>query len=186
MLQQEEGLGQFKELLNNSPQYEQRTILTSVLKMISKRYLTAAPPLEQEQWWKTDAPLVSASARLILIVLDGNSTRRTFLISWLTSSTGAGSGETVGIRRAVIAALAEKRDDLEMVLEKSIAQFGDQLYIKHTPILQQEGMYKVEVNIVNKANLVISTYASSAPRSGLRSSHKSCAPTYASEIGPIS
>lgn len=108
--------------------------------MISKRHLTAVPPIGNEQWWKSDASLVSASAGLISVVLDRNSTRRSSLISWLTSSSGAGSGESVGIRRAAITALSDEKDDLETVLEKSIAQFGDQLYIKHTPILQQEGM----------------------------------------------
>jgi hypothetical protein len=28
------------------------------------------------------------------------------------------------------------------VLEKSLGQFGDQLYIKHSPMLQQEGQYQ--------------------------------------------
>ncbi len=35
--------------------------------------------------------------------------------------------------------LADDKEAITTVLEKSIGQFGDQLYIKHTPILQQEG-----------------------------------------------
>jgi hypothetical protein len=31
-------------------------------------------------------------------------------------------------------------DSLQEVLEKSMQQFGDKLYIKHTPILNQEGI----------------------------------------------
>jgi len=62
------------------------------------------------------------------------------LLSWLTSSTGAGVGEGIAIRRAVVAALAEDKSDMETVLEKSLQQLGDQLYIKHTPTMQQEGI----------------------------------------------
>lgn len=141
ILQQEEFLVQFKEILNSSPTYEQRIILASALRMISKRHLTLVPPVENEHWWKSDASLVSAAAALILIMIENSSARRNSLISWLSSSSGAGSGDSVGIRRATVAALSQVKDDLETVLEKSIAQFGDQLYIKHTPILQQEGMW---------------------------------------------
>lgn len=60
-------------------------------------------------------------------------------MEWLTGSSGAGLGEGVGIRRAAVAVIAQNKDDLVMVLEKSLGQFGDQLYIKHSPMLQQEG-----------------------------------------------
>ncbi|RAL66882.1 hypothetical protein DID88_007664 [Monilinia fructigena] len=51
---------------------------------------------------------------------------------------GAGIGEGVAIRRAAIASLSKNKKDIETVLEKSLSQFGDMLYIRHAPILQQE------------------------------------------------
>lgn len=144
LLQPEELSAQFKELINSSPAYEQRTILAAVLRMISKRHLTANPGVGTDQWWKSDALLVSAAAALILIMTESSSIRRNSLMTWLSSSSGAGSGDPVGIRRAAVSALSQVKDDLETVLEKSIAQFGDQLYIKHTPVLQQEGMCLVK------------------------------------------
>lgn len=30
-------------------------------------------------------------------------------------------------------------ESIQRIMEKAMEQFGDQLYIKHTPILQQEG-----------------------------------------------
>ena len=60
-------------------------------------------------------------------------------MEWLTSSSAAGVGEEVGIRRAVLAVVAQEKEDICTVVEKSINQFGDQLYIKHSPMLQQEG-----------------------------------------------
>lgn len=141
--------------MNSCPSYEQRTILTSTLKTISKRHLTALPSFGDLQWRKADAQLVSACAGLITIVLDKNSSRRSSLVSWLTGSSGAGNGDAVGIRRAAIAALSDQKDDLESVLEKSIAQFGDQLYIKHTPVLQQEGIHPVR-KYTGLRNLILS------------------------------
>ena len=70
-----------------------------------------------------------------------NEARKSHIITWLTSSSGAGVGDGISIRRSVIVALAEDKNDIEMVLEKSLKQFGDQLYIKHTPTMQQEGIF---------------------------------------------
>jgi telomere length regulation protein len=38
-----------------------------------------------------------------------------------------------------MAVVSQQKDDIVAVLEKSLSQFGDQLYIKHSPALQQEG-----------------------------------------------
>ena len=54
---------------------------------------------------------------------------------------GAGVGDGIGIRRAVVAVLAKDKEAITTVLEKSVNQFGDQLYIKHTAVLQQEGKH---------------------------------------------
>jgi telomere length regulation protein len=90
-------------------------------------------------WWKFDADVVSAAAALISLVLNNQDSRRAALISWLTSSSGAGVGEGIAIRRASITALSGSKNDMEAIFDKSLQQFGDQLYIRHTPIMQQEG-----------------------------------------------
>lgn len=78
-------------------------------------------------------------ARLLKELALNDATRREVLINWCASSSGAGLGDGIGIRRAVVAALAQDRDAIIAVLEKSLAQFGDELYIKHSAILQQDG-----------------------------------------------
>ncbi|KAG7121153.1 DNA replication checkpoint protein tel2 like [Verticillium longisporum] len=65
------------------------------------------------------------------------------LVLWLTNSTGAGLGEAIGIRRAVVAVVGKDKECTSQVLEKSLSQFGDQLYIKHSPMLQQEAHAQV-------------------------------------------
>ncbi|KAL6868570.1 telomere length regulation domain-containing protein [Trichoderma novae-zelandiae] len=88
-----------------------------------------------------DAPsskaLVSAAAGVIDAVIKGNDGLYNHLVAWCTSSSGAGLGDAVGIRRAILAVVAQNKVGITTVFEKSLAQFGDQLYIKHAAILQQ-------------------------------------------------
>jgi telomere length regulation protein len=107
---------------------------------MSKEHLSAEITTEADsQWWKSDAGIVSAAAGLINLMLANEESRKSHLIAWLTSSSGAGIGDGIAIRRAAVAALAADKNDIESVLEKSLHQFGDQLYIRHTPAMQQEG-----------------------------------------------
>ncbi|TVY71236.1 DNA replication checkpoint protein tel2, partial [Lachnellula suecica] len=138
LLQNHNDNGQFTKLLSSLSNFEQRNVLYAVLQIISKEHLSAVVTTEADSsWWKSDAKTVSGAAGLIKSLVAEDS-RKTQLISWLTSSTGAGVGEGIAIRRAVLAALADDKSDMENILEKSLQQLGDQLYIKHTPTMQQE------------------------------------------------
>lgn len=131
----------FKRLLSNISNIEQRNIVYSILKLLGTDYLSASITTEDNaDWWRSDATMVSAAASLITLLISQSDSRKAHLISWLTSSSGAGVGEGIAIRRAAVAAIAASKSDIESVLEKSLSQFGDKLYIKHTPTLQQEGM----------------------------------------------
>lgn len=94
---------------------------------------------DNEKWWQPNASIISAAAKLISILIVDNESRKDHLIAWLTNSSGAGIGEGVAIRRAAIVSLSKNKKDIETVLEKSLGQFGDTLYIRHAPTLQQEG-----------------------------------------------
>lgn len=85
-------------------------------------------------------PIISAAAGIIDALIKGNETLYNSLVAWCTSSSGAGLGDSVAIRRAVLAVLAQNKDGITTVFEKSMSQFGDQLYIKHAAILQQNGI----------------------------------------------
>lgn len=85
--------------------------------------------------------LVSSVAQILTSVVAEDKLRQEHLINWCVSSSGAGLGDAVGIRRAVLAVLSQDKDVIFNVFEKSLSQFGDELYIKHAAILQQEGMF---------------------------------------------
>lgn len=82
---------------------------------------------------------VSAAAGIINDVVQNDQTRVSHLVTWCCSTSGAGLGHSIGIRRAVVALLAKDKETITLILEKSVNQFGDQLYIKHTAIMQQQG-----------------------------------------------
>ncbi|KAK0670386.1 telomere length regulation protein-domain-containing protein [Cercophora samala] len=129
----------FGMLLSNLPPTEQRKVLFSMLKLFSSKYLDRLGHCDSED----SRPLISAVAGALKSIIGETTSLKNYLVEWLTSSSGAGLGEGVGIRRAVLATVSQSRDDVVAVLEKSLGQFGDQLYIKHSPMLQQEAHAEV-------------------------------------------
>lgn len=131
--------GRFGHLLADLPQMEQRKVMSSVLKVFSDSYANRLGCCESEN----SAAVISAVVGALSSIAAPDSNGRSHLVEWLTSSSGAGLGEGIAIRRAVLAVISQDKDSIVDVLEKSINQFGDQLYIKHSPILQQEAHVQV-------------------------------------------
>lgn len=122
-------------LLGHIPQSEQRKTLFAILNLLSERYLNRLGRCDSS----SDKAIIAAVAGAISKAVGKDDSRRNQLISWLTGTSGAGLGEGVGIRRAAMAVVSQDRDGIVTVLEKTLNLFGDQLYIKHSPLLQQEG-----------------------------------------------
>ncbi|KAG8165031.1 hypothetical protein KVR01_005306 [Diaporthe batatas] len=122
--------GLFGSLANT----EQRALLFSILKSIADVHLNTlanSNPSEEQT-------IISAAAAIINLFVGNDTKHLSHLVTWLTSATGAGLGDAIGIRRAVLAVLSSDRDSVATVFEKSLSQFGDYLYVRHTPVLQQE------------------------------------------------
>ena len=142
---------QFEGLLSNLPTFEQRSFIYSLLRLLSRDYLSSIVTSEDDSlWWHADKGIVSATAGLINLVLGVEESRKSHLMSWLTSSSGAGVGDGIAIRRAVITALAVDKNDVEALLDRTLKQFGDQLYVRHTPTIQQEGTILIIPKFENK------------------------------------
>ncbi|KAK3329775.1 telomere length regulation protein-domain-containing protein [Apodospora peruviana] len=129
----------FGLLVHPPPPTEQRKVLFLVLKILSEDYLNGLGNCESDD----GRALVSAVAGALNSIIGTHEGLRNHLVEWLTSSSGAGLGEGVAIRRAVITVVSQHKESIVSVLEKSIDQFGDQLYIRHSPILQQEAHAQV-------------------------------------------
>ncbi|KAI6382756.1 hypothetical protein MCOR25_000565 [Pyricularia grisea] len=121
----------FEKVFCSLPQYDQKRLLMAILKYATNLFSSSESS-------KDEASLVSAVAGLVQTIVKVDEKRRGIIVEWLTSVSGGAAGEHVGIRRAAVAVLAEHRENITAVLEKSMALFGDNLYIKHAPLLQQE------------------------------------------------
>ncbi|KAI7924136.1 hypothetical protein M0657_004807 [Pyricularia oryzae] len=121
----------FEKIFGNLPQHDQKRLLMAILKYATNVF--SSPEKS-----KDEASVVSAVAGLLRTIVKVDEKRRGILVGWLTSVSGGAAGEHVGIRRAAVGVLTEYRDDITIVLEKTMALFGDNLYIKHAPLLQQE------------------------------------------------
>ncbi|KAK8908136.1 hypothetical protein QC760_003998 [Botrytis cinerea] len=139
LLQKEEDAAKFLKLYGYLPSFEQRNLLYTFLNLLSRDMLSLDITSEDDDtWWQANAIIISATAKLINMLTADNESRKDHLIAWLTSSSGAGMGEGVAIRRAAIVSLSKNKKDMESILERSLSQFGDNLYIRHAPTLQQE------------------------------------------------
>lgn len=127
----------FTKLLDFSPPLEQRKIVNTVLKLLSDKYLNLKT--QDDSSATSDDPVIWAASGALRIVVGNDETRKSSLVSWLTSGSGAGIGESCSIRRAAVAVFADDKEAMAVILEKSLSQFGDQLYMKHSPLLQQDG-----------------------------------------------
>ncbi|KAH8891895.1 hypothetical protein GQ53DRAFT_746373 [Thozetella sp. PMI_491] len=140
LFQQQSKPATFSIFLDSMLPMEQRKVMFATLKLFSLSYLDRYGSCESDR----SAPAaISSVAGAINAILGASTTRREHVVTWLTSSSGAGLGEGVGIRRAVLSVFAQDRAALSQVLDKSLNQFGDQLYIKHSPVLQQEAHAQV-------------------------------------------
>jgi len=126
----------FANLLHAARSLDQRKTLLALLKYMTTKFFDKLDPRTPP-----DDPIIPAAAGLIDGVVRKDPTRVSHLISWLTSSSGAGVGDGIAVRRAVLAALSSDKEAMATILEKSMTQYGDELYIRHAPILQQEGKY---------------------------------------------
>ncbi|KAL8897478.1 MAG: hypothetical protein Q9192_002554 [Flavoplaca navasiana] len=84
------------------------------------------------------------------------------LIEWLSSD---GIVQDLRPRRAVIAALAEDLDTLKSTVTESLRTFGDKLYIKHAPVLHQEGMTENLLLLIGYTHRKIPLYVAEMARS---------------------
>ncbi|OTB03788.1 hypothetical protein M426DRAFT_321502 [Hypoxylon sp. CI-4A] len=141
LLKGDDGQALFDKLLGNFPPLEQRRMLNSVLKILPDKYLSKV----ENDVDTLEKKYIPAVAGALKTAVGDDEARKQNVVDWLISGSGAGVGEGYGIRRAAVAVFAKDKEYMTtiLILEKSLAQFGDQLYIKHAPLLQQDAHAQV-------------------------------------------
>ncbi|OCL15150.1 hypothetical protein AOQ84DRAFT_329877 [Glonium stellatum] len=126
-------------LLPKLAPHEQRQFLNSTISYITKQYFGLIPETKDELVLKP-SKTISGAACFINGLISDNEFLKDHLVSLLTSSAGSDMDGSLAVRRSVIAAISNDRERIQNIMERSIELFGDQLYIRHTPTLQQEAL----------------------------------------------
>ncbi|KAF2498363.1 hypothetical protein BU16DRAFT_524484 [Lophium mytilinum] len=129
----------FQDILQSLAPYQQRQFMNSTILCLSKDYLNPLPNTQDEAALKPSR-IVSEVAGLIHNLIKGNDLLADYLVSLLTGAVSGAVDMHLAVRRSVIAALSSETGRLQSVMERSLASFGDQMYIRHTPILHQEAL----------------------------------------------
>lgn len=137
---QDDSAVRLRKLVVLLPVHDKRTFILSLLRVISTRHLQSdAFEDGDETWWKHDEAKVAGAAALLEKIVLHDDDYRSLVLEWLTSSSGGGIGEPIALRRAIMAVLAHEGLAFRGLFEKLLQQFADKLWIKHTPIMRQEG-----------------------------------------------
>ncbi|KAI4195590.1 MAG: hypothetical protein LQ350_007116 [Teloschistes chrysophthalmus] len=134
-----------------------KMLVYSILRILAKA--TTSTPISSEASDKT----VAAAAALICSASKRDEEFVNILLQWLSSD---GLVQDLSIRRAVIAALAKDFGKLKTALSESLQSFGDKIFIKHSPILQQEGTAENLLLLTGYVHRANSQHVSEMARSG--------------------
>ncbi|KAI5866550.1 telomere length regulation protein-domain-containing protein [Durotheca rogersii] len=139
LLHDAESQRKFELILGLFPALEQRKVLDIILAVLADKYLNNTDGSDVTE----SSPVICAASGALKAVAGHDETWKNNLVSWLTGASGAGIGENCSIRRAAVAVFSGDREAMATIVERSLCQFGDQLYIKHAPLLQQDAHAQV-------------------------------------------
>lgn len=146
----------YLSLIKNLGAQEQKTFLYSLLRILSKHRLSSFKGNSSDDEQQEHTRILRGAGALISSLVKDSDVLKDALISWLTGVSGDGIAQETAIRRVVIAALSvdhgrgptwvfkahtDRQALARMIVlfNKILELFGDKLFIKHTPMLHQQG-----------------------------------------------
>ncbi|KAK3065945.1 hypothetical protein LTS18_002211, partial [Coniosporium uncinatum] len=127
-----------RRLVRSCRAHEQRQVLSSVLVFIGQRLLRDGPAVSFDSPEPGTSPRIQGAVAMMRSLIGENEALKDHLVACFTGKSNSSAIGSSEVRRVTLAALADDEDRLETVMEHSFQQFGDQLFLKHTPMLQQE------------------------------------------------
>lgn len=138
-MRDEEKAPRLPRLVSTLAAHDKRTYLFSLLRILSQQFTDTCTTYE-DNWWAADTPQVSGAGALLVMICKDD-VFKSLLVDWVTASNGGGIGEPIGIRRAALLVITRDPFTLQEVFDKSLHQFADKLWIRHTPVIRQEGWF---------------------------------------------
>ncbi|KAH8732829.1 telomere length regulation protein-domain-containing protein [Phaeosphaeriaceae sp. PMI808] len=127
------------DLISRLKPFEQQKYLDAVIVFTIKKYLSS-DQVHSGDLFISASKTVSGVASLLYAITKGNDSQMDHLVSLLTRSTIPSLDDSLAVRRSIMAVVSQDEDRLHTLLENCIKAFGDSVYIKHTPVLQQEAL----------------------------------------------
>lgn len=127
-----------KHLIPLLQAHEQRQCLVSLLRFLSRAMISSAITAFDITSLINIPREVIGAAAFLQDLIPCSQELTTTLIDMLIRDPATVFGTSSLLLRATIATLQSSEDALETIMEKTLKRFGDRLYIKHAPILQQQ------------------------------------------------
>ncbi|KAI2824780.1 hypothetical protein CBS133816_8756 [Aspergillus niger] len=131
---------QYSSLFDRLRPTEQLALLEAVFRDLEKRHFSGEIPGDSAN--NTSGQVVSSVAALCSNAVSKRLDLQGQIVDWLSKGQG-GSIHSLGLRRALVAILAQQEDSINTLLSKSLDQSGDKFYIQHAPIRCQEANAQV-------------------------------------------
>ncbi|KAL1585877.1 hypothetical protein WHR41_05049 [Cladosporium halotolerans] len=136
----DDSLNGLKTLIRNLQAFTKRRYLDHTLRWLSSIDSITSGVDKKEHGASSNATAIAA---LLHAVTNDDNALHQHLIATL-SDAALVSAMSLDARNASIAVLAaDVSDELDGIIEKGLKSFGDQLFIRHSPILQQESLAQV-------------------------------------------
>ena len=148
------SLDRYRYILAALSAHEQRTFFYSIIRALSRRHLSVS---DSSQNMDLSAKARGGVAALLVAFTQSIPSVQALLIDWLVGTSAEAVNYNHNTHRAVVAALSHDNGEpfcfstlsyahgvrvgqIIRALQTNLGLLGDKLYIKHTPILHQEGL----------------------------------------------
>jgi telomere length regulation protein len=134
---EQQGFERFVSVLSSLPAFSKRRYLDYTLRWLSG-IESSAPG--QNPMQSTPAKEVSAITALLQAIVKNDVILQQHIAALLADPALVSSLSFITIRASVATLVAVAPDDLDGLVEKGLKTFGDQMFMRHSPILQQESL----------------------------------------------
>jgi telomere length regulation protein len=137
-------------LLDALQPHQQKLFLDHTFKLLSKTSSLLHLPADFDDSPSQTPASIAAITSIISSLIGTSKTMQNHLTMWL-SDPAMNASESFNMRRAAVSALVHSsksaasmlEDPVQDLMEKTMKQFGHNLFIKHSPILQQEACAQI-------------------------------------------
>lgn len=159
----ERAIRESVSLLDCLATYEQKTVLYSLVRTLEKRYLCSNGGRADER--NIDA--LGSVASLLATFITNSSVREETMIEWLAGLSAEATRQSHLAHRAVLLSLSTDLASVKAALSTALELFADKLFIRHTPIFQQEINAQILLLLIGSVHRVEQAHLKNTSKSSI-------------------